>query len=59
MPIENKKEVEIEIISDEFSLEFFINGKSASFLLYPDKDSDEFIVEIESNKCTIEKSLYE
>ena len=59
MPIENKKEVEIEIISDEFSLEFFINGKSASFLLYPDKDSDEFIVEIESNKCTVEKSLYE
>lgn len=59
MPLDNKESVEIEIISDEFSLEFFVNGKAASFLLYPFVDAKEFSIEIKSEHTQLEKSLYE
>ena len=58
MPLENNEKVTIEIISDEFSLEFFINGLSASFLLYPDTDSTEFELEINADKCISYKSEF-
>lgn len=51
MPLLNSEKVTIEIISDEFSLEFFINGLAASFLVYPDIDSTGFELEIEADKC--------
>lgn len=59
MPLDEKSKVEIEIISDEFSLEFFVNGKAASFLIYPDMDAIDFTVEISSESCLLEKSLFE
>ena len=59
MPIENLDDVCIEIISDEFSLEFFINGLSASFLLYPDIDSEDLEIKIDAKNCVYNKSLFE
>lgn len=59
MPIENLNDVEIEIISDEFSLEFFVNGLSASFLLYPDFDATGLELNIECSNCTYIKSDFE
>lgn len=59
MPIENLDDVCIEIISDEFSLEFFVNGLSASFLLYPDIDSEDLEIKIDAKNCVYNKSLFE
>ena len=56
MPIENLENVEIEIISDEFSLEFFVNGLSASFTLYPDIDSNGLEVNLQAKSCKYIKS---
>ena len=56
MPLHNNEKVTIEIISDEFSLEFFINGLSASFLIYPDIDSTEFELLIDADNCVSYKS---
>ena len=58
MPLFDKEDVEIEIISDEFSLEIFVNGLSASFLLYPDEDSNGFELKIVSDKCVLTKSIF-
>lgn len=58
MPLYKKDKVVIEIISDEFSLEFFINGLSASFLLYPDVDADELEITIDCDKCILDKSIF-
>lgn len=58
MPLKNKEKVTIEIVSDEFSLEFFINGLAASFLIYPDFDSTDFELEINADKCTGYKSEF-
>jgi beta-fructofuranosidase len=58
MPIEDLDNVEIEIISDEFSLEFFVNGLSASFTLYPDSDSVGLELDVKSNCCSYTKSEY-
>ena len=51
MPIDNLENVEIEIISDEFSLEFFVNGLAASFTLYPDVSSNGLELNIKADNC--------
>ena len=58
MPLVNREKVTIEIISDEFSLEFFINGLAASFLIYPDLDSTLFELELDADKCVSYKSEF-
>ena len=58
MPLLNSEKVTIEIISDEFSLEFFINGLAASFLIYPDTDSTDFELEIDADSCIGYKSEF-
>ncbi len=58
MPLLNKEEVTIEVVSDEFSLEFFVNGLSATFLIYPDIDADKLQLEIDCENCKYMKSLY-
>ena len=59
MPLLDRENVEIEIISDEFSLEFFVNGLAASFLLYPEVDSCGFAISVDAEECVLEKSKFE
>lgn len=59
MPLLNKEKVEIEIISDEFSLEFFVNGYSASFLLYPSVEAKGVELEIDCQKCVLTTSEFQ
>ena len=56
MPINNLKDVTIEVIMDEFSLEFFINGKSASFQVYNDLDADGVELSFKASNCEYIKS---
>ena len=58
IPLNNKEEVELEIIMDEFSIEVFVNGLAASFLVYPDLDSEEVYININSEKCTLVTSEF-
>ena len=58
MPLLDDNRVEIEIISDKFSLEFFVNGLSASFSLFPENNSDGLELNITSDKCKYTKSVY-
>ena len=58
MPLINRENVEIEIISDEFSLEIFVNGLSASFLIYPDVNATGFEINVDCSKCKLTKSEY-
>ena len=59
MPIDDLANVTIEIIMDEFSLEFFINGLSASFQVFNDVDAEELNLELESSNCKYIKSLFQ
>ena len=59
MPINNLKDVTIEVIMDEFSLEFFINGKSASFQVYNDLDADGVELNFKASNCEYIKSKYQ
>lgn len=56
MPIENLNDVNIEIIMDEFSIEFFINGLSASFQIYNDYDADKISLNVKASNCEYTKS---
>ena len=56
MPIENLNNVNIEIIMDEFSIEFFINGLSASFQVFNDFDADNLSLNIKASNCEYIKS---
>ena len=56
MPLYDKKHVTIEVISDEFSLEFFVNGLAASFLIYPDFDAVELEIDVNCEECILDKS---
>ena len=56
MPIENLNNVNIEIIMDEFSIEFFINGLSASFQVFNDFDADKLSLNIKASNCEYIKS---
>ena len=58
MPLLNNEKVTIEIISDEFSLEFFVNGLAASFLIYPDFDAEDFELHIKADNCISYKSEF-
>ncbi len=58
MPIDDLKNVVIEIIMDEFSIEFFINGLSASFQVYNDFDADKISMNISAKECAYTKSIY-
>lgn len=58
MPIDNLEEVNIEIIMDEFSLEFFINGLSASFQVYNDYEADKLSMNIKASNCKYIKSTF-
>ena len=59
MPIFDLTNVTFEVIMDEFSLEFFVNGLSASFQIFNDVDADNINLSIESSDCQYIKSLYE
>ena len=59
MPLVNKENVEMEIIMDEFSIEFFVNGLAASFLVYPDIDSDDVMIKVDSRSTKLTMSKFE
>lgn len=59
MPVNKLDNVTIEVIMDEFSLEFFINGKSASFQVYNDFDADGLVLDIKASDCEYIKSKYQ
>ena len=59
MPIDDLTNVTIEIIMDEFSLEFFINGLAASFQVFNDVDAEELNLELEASNCKYIKSLFQ
>lgn len=56
MPIEDLSCVNIEIIMDEFSIEFFINGLSASFQVFNDYDAEKLSLNIKASNCEYIKS---
>lgn len=58
MPISDFNNVTIEIIMDEFSIEFFVNGLSASFQVYNDFDADGLELNIIASKCEYVRSDY-
>ena len=59
MSIDDLNNVTIEIIMDEFSLEFFINGLSASFQVFNDVDADGLDLQINASNCKYIKSLFQ
>ena len=59
MPITDLDNVVIEVIMDEFSLEFFVNGLSASFQVFNDEDADNINLNVKASKCEYIKSLYQ
>lgn len=58
MPLVDLDNVEIEIIMDEFSIEFFVNGLAATFLVYPDIDADDVEINIDCGQCILSKSKF-
>ena len=58
MPIDNLNDVNIEIIMDEFSIEFFINGLSASFQIFNDYDADKLSINVKAINCEYIKSSF-
>lgn len=58
MPVENLNNINMEIIFDEFSLEFFVNGLSATFSLFPEINSDGLEINIDADSCNYIKSSF-
>ena len=58
MPVEDLNDVNIEIIMDEFSVEFFINGLSASFQVFNDYEADKLSLKINASNCKYIKSTF-
>ncbi|MDE7264852.1 MAG: GH32 C-terminal domain-containing protein [Clostridia bacterium] len=55
MPFDNRVETEIIIVMDEFSVELFVNGKALSATIYPDIDADGLELELEADKCSVQR----
>ena len=55
MPFKESEKTEITIVSDEFSLEIFVNGKALSSTVYPAPDADGLELEISASDCTYTK----
>lgn len=51
MPYLKEEITEIIVVSDEFSLEIFINGNAASFQIYPQHKADKLLLECNSEEC--------
>ena len=58
MPLHDPNNVIMEIIMDEFSIEFFVNGLSASFQVYNDFDADGVCLNINALDCEYIKSPF-
>lgn len=55
MPFANGGRTEIIIVMDEFSVEFFADGKALSATIYPDVDADGFELETEADACSLQR----
>ena len=53
MPYRKKDKTTIYIVMDKYSLEIFVNGLSMSNIIYPQKSSDLFELNVESNHCKL------
>ncbi len=51
MPYFKEENTEIIVVSDEFSLEIFINGNAASFQIYPKKHTDKLLMDYSAEEC--------
>ena len=58
MPVDDLSNVEIEIIFDEFSLEFFVNGLSATFSVFTEFDADGLEIDIDAKSSIYSKSIF-
>ena len=58
MPIDNLENVNIEIIMDEFSIEVFVNGLSASFQVFNDYDANKVSIKVNALNCEYIKSNF-
>lgn len=55
MPVVDDKNAHIEIVSDLYSLEIFVNGMSMSSVVYPDHDADGLEILVDVDSCTYKK----
>ncbi len=56
MPFSGKKEVTVTIVMDEFSVEFFEDGRSLSSTIYPPADADGLEIIVKAESCQYERS---
>ena len=54
MPFAKRRQTEIIIVLDEFSVEIFADGKALSSTVYPDSDADGFEIEVKAEKCNLQ-----
>ena len=52
MPLIKKKTSEIEIVSDRYSVEIFVDGKSLSSAVYSEPEADGLHLEIDCDGVT-------
>ena len=57
MPKENTQKTEIEIVSDKYSLEIFVNGISLTSVVCPEEDADGVELSLTAEKSTYTKCL--
>lgn len=56
MPFNGGKICELVIVSDEFSLEIFADGKALSATVYPEADADGLELSVKADKCKYVRS---
>lgn len=55
MPFAKSVDTEISVVLDEFSVEIFVNGKALSSTIYPDLDADGLELEINAERCIVQR----
>ena len=55
MPVVDRQKAHVEIVSDLYSLEIFVNGRAMSSLIYPDRDADGLEIVVDAESCIYKK----
>ena len=55
MPFIGGEKIHVEIVSDLYSLEIFVDGMAMSSLVYPDRDADGLEIVVDAEACIYKK----